>query len=150
MYDLINSLLSVLFKKTFCFSAMMKVYDDNSHKIQEDIGCYLHKINTFLKLFNYPEINCNMRWHGTHWGFTHITTGIPTSERPACSSSIYTEPQHFVSKPCDHAADMIPQSMNANAPTVSQDRTRPLLNNSGHCFENCTGSRSGWRYNYLS
>jgi hypothetical protein len=50
-------------------------------------------------------------------------------------------PQPLVSKPCDHTADMIPRSVNANPPTVSQDRTRPLLNNSGHRFENCTGSR---------
>jgi len=33
--------------------------------------------------------------------------------------------------------------MNVNPPTVSQDRTRSLLNNSGHCLENRTGSRSG-------
>ena len=44
---------------------------------------------------------------------------------------------------CDHIADMIPRSRNVYPPTVSQDRTRSLLNNSGHCLENCTGSRSG-------
>ena len=33
--------------------------------------------------------------------------------------------------------------MNVNPPTVSHDRTRSLLNNSGHCLENRTGSRSG-------
>ena len=45
---------------------------------------------------------------------------------------IFTRPQPLVSKPCDHTADMIPRSVNANPPTVSQDRTRSLLNNSGH------------------
>jgi len=48
-----------------------------------------------------------------------------------------------VSKPCDHTADTISRSMNVNPPTVSQDRTRSILNNPGHCLENCTGSRSG-------
>ena len=38
---------------------------------------------------------------------------------------------------------MIPRSRNVYPPTVSQDRIRSLLNNSGHCLENCTGSRSG-------
>ena len=52
---------------------------------------------------------------------------------------------------CDHIADMIPRSRNVYPPTVSQDRTRSLLNNSGHCLENCTGSRSGIDdNNYLS
>ena len=32
--------------------------------------------------------------------------------------------------------------MNVNPPTVSQDRTRSHLNNSGHCLENRTGSSS--------
>ena len=54
-----------------------------------------------------------------------------------------TWPQPLVSKPCDHTADTISRSMNANPPTVSQDWTRPLLNNSGHCLKNRTGSRSG-------
>ena len=44
---------------------------------------------------------------------------------------------------CDHIADMIPRSRNVYPPTVSQDRTRSVLNNAGHCLENCTGSRSG-------
>ena len=47
-----------------------------------------------------------------------------------------------MSKPCDHTADMISRFMIVNPPTVSQDRTRSLLNNSGHCLENRTGSRS--------
>ena len=34
-------------------------------------------------------------------------------------------------------------STNVNPPTVSQDRTWPPLNNSGHCLESRTGSRSG-------
>jgi hypothetical protein len=37
--------------------------------------------------------------------------------------------------------DTISRSTNVNPSTVSQDRTQPLLNNSGHCLENCTGSR---------
>ena len=48
-----------------------------------------------------------------------------------------------MSKQCDHTADTISQSMNVNPPTVSKDRTRPLLNNSGHCLGNRTGSRLG-------
>ena len=44
---------------------------------------------------------------------------------------------------CDHIADMRHRSRNVYPPTASQDRTRSLLNNSGHCFENCTGSRRG-------
>ena len=48
-----------------------------------------------------------------------------------------------MSKPCDHTADTISRSMNVNPPTVSQDRTRSILNNPGHCLENCTGPRSG-------
>jgi hypothetical protein len=55
----------------------------------------------------------------------------------------FTRQKPLESKPCDHTADMIPRSMNVKPPTVSQDRTQPILNNSGHCFENCTGSRSG-------
>jgi hypothetical protein len=45
---------------------------------------------------------------------------------------IFTRPQPLVSKPCDHTADTISRFMNVNPPTVSQDRTRSLLNNSGH------------------
>ena len=56
---------------------------------------------------------------------------------------IFTRPQPLVSKPCDHTADTISRFMNVNPPTVSQDRTRSLLNNSGHYLENRTGSRSG-------
>ena len=44
---------------------------------------------------------------------------------------------------CDHIADMTHRSRNVYPPTASQDRTRSLLNNSDHCLENCTGSRSG-------
>ena len=55
----------------------------------------------------------------------------------------FTRPQPLVSKPCDHTADTISRFMNVNPPTVSQDRTRSLLNNSGHCLENRTGSRLG-------
>ena len=38
---------------------------------------------------------------------------------------------------------MIPRFRNICPPTVSQNRSRPLLNNSGHCLEKGTGSRSG-------
>ena len=38
---------------------------------------------------------------------------------------------------------MIPRSRNVYPPTVSHDKTRSILNNSGHCLEKCTGSRSG-------
>ena len=44
---------------------------------------------------------------------------------------------------CDHIADMRHRSRNVYPPTASQGRTRSLLNHSGHCLENCTGSRSG-------
>ena len=46
-------------------------------------------------------------------------------------------------EPCDHTTtDTISPSTNAKPSTVvSQDRTRLLLNNSGHCLENCTGFR---------
>ena len=44
---------------------------------------------------------------------------------------------------CDHTADMTHRSRNVYPPTASQGRTRSLLNHSGHCLENCTGSRSG-------
>ena len=44
---------------------------------------------------------------------------------------------------CDHIAGMIPRFRNIYPPTVSQNRSRPLLNNSGHCLEKGTGSRSG-------
>jgi hypothetical protein len=44
---------------------------------------------------------------------------------------------------CDHTAGMIPRSKNVNPPTVSQDRTRSLSNNSGHYLGNCTEFRSG-------
>ena len=56
---------------------------------------------------------------------------------------IFTRPQPLVSKPCDHTADTISRFMNVNPPTVSQDRTRSLLNNSGHYLENRIGSHSG-------
>ena len=38
---------------------------------------------------------------------------------------------------------MTPRFRNIYLPTVSQNRSRPLLNNSGHCLEKGTGSRSG-------
>ena len=44
---------------------------------------------------------------------------------------------------CDHIAGMIPRFRNIYPPTVSQNRSQPLLNNSGHCLEKGTGSRSG-------
>ena len=53
-----------------------------------------------------------------------------------------TEADDIMCEPCDHTTDTISRSTNVNPSTVSQDRTRPLLNNSGHCLENCTGSRS--------
>jgi hypothetical protein len=46
-------------------------------------------------------------------------------------------------KSCDHIADMIPRCRKFYPPTISQDRTRSILNNSCHCLENFTGSRSG-------
>ena len=52
-----------------------------------------------------------------------------------------TEADDIMCEPCDHTTDTISRSTNVNLSTVSQDRTRPLLNNSGHCLENCTGSR---------
>ena len=58
----------------------------------------------------------------------------------------FTRPQPLVSKPRDHTADTISRFMNINPPTVSQDRTRPLFKNSGHCLENRTESRSGVEY----
>ena len=58
----------------------------------------------------------------------------------------FIRPQPLVSKLCGHTADTISRSMNFNTPTVSQYRTRPLLNNSGHCLENRTESRSGVEY----
>ena len=50
---------------------------------------------------------------------------------------------------CD-TADMIPRSRNVYPLTVSQDRTRSLLNNLGHCLENCTGFRSGVDHTTIS
>ena len=44
---------------------------------------------------------------------------------------------------CDHIADMTHRSRNIYPPTASPNRTRSILNNSGHCLENCTGSRLG-------
>jgi hypothetical protein len=44
---------------------------------------------------------------------------------------------------CDHIADMTHRSRNVYPPTASPNRTRSILNNSGHCLENCTGSRLG-------
>ena len=44
---------------------------------------------------------------------------------------------------CDHIVGMIPRFGNIYPPTVPQNRSRPLLNNSGHCLEKGTGSRSG-------
>ena len=54
---------------------------------------------------------------------------------------IGTEADDIMCEPCDHTTDTISRSTNVNPSTVSQDRTWPLLNNSGHCLENCTGSR---------
>jgi hypothetical protein len=39
---------------------------------------------------------------------------------------------------CDHIADMTHRSKNVYPPTASPNRTRSILNNSGHCLENCT------------
>ena len=52
-----------------------------------------------------------------------------------------TEADDIMCEPCDHTTDTGSRSTNVNPSTVSQDRTRPLLNNSGHCLKNCTGSR---------
>ena len=68
------------------------------------------------------------RWESQHQSDLQVT---PRSTRP----------QSLVSEPLDHTADTISRFSSVNPPTVSQDRTRPLLNNSGHCLENCTGSR---------
>ena len=54
----------------------------------------------------------------------------------------FTRTQPLVHEPCDHTTDMTSRSSNVDPPTVSQYRTRPLLNNSGHCLESRTGSRS--------
>ena len=59
---------------------------------------------------------------------------------------IGTEADDIMCEPCDHTTDTISRSTNVNPSTVSQDRTRPLLNNSGHCLENRTESRSGVEY----
>ena len=48
------------------------------------------------------------RWESQHQSDLQVT---PRS----------TWPQPLVSKPCDHTADTISRSMNANPPTVSQD-----------------------------
>ena len=42
---------------------------------------------------------------------------------------------------CDHIADMTHRSRIVYPPTASRNRTRSILKNSGHCLENCTGSR---------
>ena len=43
-----------------------------------------------------------------------------------------TQTQPLVHEPRDHTTDAISRSTSVNPSTVSQDRTRPLLNNSGH------------------
>ena len=70
------------------------------------------------------------RWESQHQSDLQVT---PRSTRP----------QSLVSEPLDHTADTISRFSSVNPPTVSQDRTRPLLNNSGYWLENGTGSRSG-------
>jgi hypothetical protein len=72
---------------------------------------------------------------------SYRTRLISTNYSHCMENCTGTEADDIMCEPCDHTTDTISRSTNVSLSTVSQDRTRPLLNNSGNCLEKCTVSR---------